>query len=68
MFGSGSGHDHVLDFQAGVDRLGLSAAGISFADLTISAPASGFAHVAFGQTEITLTGEFSVLTEADFLF
>ncbi|NVK95811.1 serine hydrolase [Ruegeria pomeroyi] len=68
VFAATAGHDHVLDFQAGADRLDLSGAGVSFAELTITAPTDGFAHVAFGQTEITLTGQFSELTEADFLF
>lgn len=61
-------HDHVLDFQAGTDRLDLSGAGVGFGDLAVTALADGLAHVTFGQTEITLTGQFSELTEADFLF
>lgn len=67
--GAGFGHDVVLDFGDGVDRLDFSRyAGANFAAMVLTQEAGGV-RVALGADSILLNGAtLAQITQADFLF
>jgi Ca2+-binding RTX toxin-like protein len=70
-FGTQWGNDTIQDFEDGVERIDLSASGLSFADLTIEDP-FGFGDrtlISSSAGSITVTGvPPSAITEGDFIF
>ena len=71
-FAAGFGNDTITDFDAapagGQDHIDLSAFGITFADLTVTAVAGG-TQVAFGADTIVLQGvNVAAISATDFNF
>ncbi|MGB3298969.1 MAG: hypothetical protein WBA76_11915, partial [Phormidesmis sp.] len=69
VFGAGDGTDTILDFEVGIDRIGLVAGEPTFADLTITQDGSKtlLGVASSGETLAILNGvQASSLTESSF--
>ncbi|MEL7330437.1 MAG: hypothetical protein AAGJ69_11485, partial [Cyanobacteria bacterium J06559_1] len=69
VFGSGDGTDTILDFEVGIDRIGLIAGELTFTDLTITQDGSDtlLGVTSSGETLAILNGvQASSLTESSF--
>ncbi|MEM8504358.1 MAG: calcium-binding protein, partial [Cyanobacteria bacterium P01_D01_bin.1] len=69
VFGNGDGTDTILDFQVNIDRIGLVAGELTFADLTITQDGSNtlLGVASSGETLAILNGvQASALTESSF--
>ena len=64
---TGWGTDFVFDFEAGTDKLDMSALGTSFASLSI-ANVDGHAYVSLGADLIAVANAGSTLAASDFIF
>jgi Ca2+-binding RTX toxin-like protein len=63
------GTDFVFDFEHGLDKLDLTAVGITFADLTLTNTSDGHCYVSFGSNLICVANHTTAnLTASDFLF
>jgi Ca2+-binding RTX toxin-like protein len=63
------GTDFVFDFEHGVDKLDLTAVGITFANLTLTNTPDGHCYVTFGSNLIAVANHTTAnLTASDFLF
>ena len=56
VFAAGWGDDRIVGFEDGADQIDLSALGITFADLTVTAAGANSVLVAYGADSILLTG------------
>jgi len=69
VFDTGWGDDRIYNFEDGADMLDMSALGITFADLTISASGSLNTLVEYMGNSILLTGvNVADIDAADFIF
>ncbi len=66
VFATGSGHDLIVDFQSGMDRLDFSQTGLQYADLKIVD--DGFGHVVIEYGDCNTLIVNGDITQSDFIF